>query len=66
MPFYSHFQCFVKEAMMDWTRDWEGCVAISVGLSELDNVVSEQTETDSMSVLSVSSVVSVSVKTEVA
>ena len=41
-------------------------MAISVGLSELDNVVSEQTETDSMSVLSVSSVVSVSVKTEVA
>ena len=38
---------------------------MSVGLSDLDDVVSEQTETDSMSVLSVSSVVSVSVETEV-
>ena len=38
---------------------------MSVGLSDFDDVVSEQIETDSMSVLSVSSVVSVSVETEV-
>ena len=37
-------------------------MAISVSLSELDDVVSDQTETDSMSVLLVSSVVLVSVE----